>query len=232
MTTKILVLAFLVLGLPQLSAQRDSVVISGIVYDYETGETLKKASFKHNGQFIDISEDGKFQLFVKPNDSLSFKYLGYQDYTIIVPDDLEKVAYISGIFLNKEDIEQSKSLIIPRQYTVESLATYDPTKQQKMQQNAQRNLAIAAYQATQPYEWGAHENTKYTMAKKDMEIKYKGGISPDQQLGLAAASTLSPLPSEVKIRKAGKDGLLSFMPLTPDEEHYLKVLFKASSEND
>ena len=220
------------LSLLPLAAQRDSTLISGIVYDYETREALKQASFKHNGEFIDISDDGKFQLYVKPNDSLAFKYLGYKDYVIVVPEDLDQVSYISGVFLNKADISASEALVVPREYKVESLATYDPMQMQSMMQNAQHNVAVAAYQATQPYEWDAAANQKHSMAMKDLEIEYKGGIAPSQMVGIGTSTTLQNPGKDLKLDKFGEKDFKEFSPLTPKEEFYIKTLFEASLEEN
>jgi len=223
----ILLLALLGVGLQPLMAQNDSTLISGIVYDYETREALKNASFKHNGKFVDIAEDGKFQVYVKANDSLSFKYLGYKDYVIIVPSDLDRVSYISGVFLNKADIDESESLIVPRDYKVESLATYDPLQMQSMMQNAQRNVAIAAYQATQPYEWDVEANQKHSMAMKDLEIEYKSAIAPHQMVGVSTSTTVQNPGKNIKVDKFGEKSFNTFTPLTPKEEFYIKTLFEA-----
>ena len=222
-----LLLLLLSFSLLPLMSQRDSVLISGVVYDYESREALKQASFKHNGEFIDISQDGKFQLYVKPNDSLSFKYLGYKDYVLVVPDNLDQVSYISGVFLNKSNIDASEALVVPREYKVESLATYDPMQLQSMMQNAQHNLAIAAYQATQPYEWDAAQNQKYSVAMKDLEVEYKSAISPRQQVALGTSTSLQNPGKDVKINKLGEKGFLQISPLTVKEEFYIKTLFEA-----
>ncbi|MDA3853850.1 MAG: hypothetical protein PF444_06370 [Bacteroidales bacterium] len=210
-----------------MTAQRDSTLISGVVYDYETREALKNASFKYNGEFIDISADGKFQLYVKPNDSLAFKYLGYKDYIIVVPKDLDQVSYISGVFLNKADIDASEVLVVPREYKVESLATYDPMQLQSMMQNAQHNIAVAAYQATQPYEWDAAANQKHSMAMKDLELEYKSAIAPHQMVGISTSTTIQNPGKNLKIDNFGEKDFKHFSPLTPTEEFYIKTLFEA-----
>lgn len=221
---------FLSTGIMNIMAQRDSVMISGIVYDYDSREALSNATFKHNGELIDISEDGKFQLYVKPSDSLSFRYLGYKDYVLVVPDDLDQVSYISGVFLNKTDIAGSESIIEPREYEVESLATYDPTQRKQMLENAQRTVAVASYQATQPYEWDAYANTKNSMAVKNMEVEYRGMISPAQQIAVGAVvELLNPLET-VELDKRGSKSYASIDPLSPIEEFYIMTLFEARTQ--
>lgn len=227
-TTKNIFLALLLsLCVSPLFAQLDSAMISGVVYDYESREALKNASFKYNGEFVDISKDGKFQLYVKPNDTLAFKFLGYKDYVIIVPENLEQVSYISGVFLNKANIDNSEVLVVPRQYEVESLATYDPMQLQSMMQNAQHNVAVAAYQATQPYEWDVADNQKHSMAMKDLEIEYKNAIAPHQTVGIGTSTTIQNPGKDLKIDKYGEKGFEHFTPLTPQEEYYIKTLFEA-----
>lgn len=210
-----------------LTAQRDSTMISGIVYDYETREALEKASFKHNGEFVDISQDGKFQLYVKPNDTLSVKYLGYKDYIIVIPNNLDAVSYISGIFLNKAEIEASEALILPREYNVESIATFDPKEMQTLLQNAKHNVSVAAYQATQPYEWDAAQNQKFAVAMKDMEVEYKCALAPIQQVGISTSTSIQNPINDAKINKFGEKNLTQFAPITPNEEFYLKSYFEA-----
>lgn len=228
-TQKLLILFFLVFNFFSAIAQQDSVMVSGVVYDYESREALKNAVFKHNGEFVDISEDGHFQLYVKPEDTLSFRYLGYEDYTLVVPDELDQVSYISGVFLNKNDINASEALVVPREYKVESLATYDPMQLQGMMQNAQHNIAVAAYQATQPYEWDAHENTKNSIAMKDLELEYKNAIAPQHQVGIATSTSIQNFGKDVKLDNMGEKSH-KHSSLTPQEEYYIKTLFEAGLE--
>lgn len=222
-----LTLFILIFGTAKVIAQRDSVMISGVVYDYESREALKKATFKHNGEFIDIAQDGKFQRFVKPGDTLAVRYLGYKDYIIVVPDDLDQVSYITGIFLNKSNIDESDVLVVPREYKVDALATYDPMQLQGMMQNAQHNIAVAAYQATQPYEWDAHENQKYSMTVRELEIEYKNAIAPTQQVGLSSSTSLQNPKGDLQLDKLSEKGMEHFTPLSPQEEYYIKTLFEA-----
>ncbi len=225
--TTLFTLFILITGSINVFAQRDSVMLSGIVYDYESREALKKATFKHNGEFVDISQDGKFQRFVKPGDTLSVRYLGYKDYIIVVPNNLDQVSYISGIFLNKNNIENSEILTVPREYKVDALATYDPMQLQGMLQNAQHNVAVAAYQATQPYEWDVHDNQKFSMTMKEMDIEYKNAIKPTQQVAISANTSLQNPKSDARISEFGKKGLERFTPISPEEEYYIKALFEA-----
>ena len=221
-----LLLSFLInLSFSSAWAQMDSVFVSGVVYDYETRETLKKANFKINDTFVELSEDGKFQCYVKPNDSLSVRFLGYDDYVFVIPNDLDKVAYISGIFLNQAEIQSSETLFLPREYNVESLATYDPLDAQRLLQNAYHNVNVAAYQAGQPRQMDAHDNVKMQMGQKEMEIEYKNAISPAQQVGFGAYSTLQN--GKIGVDKLGQKGIGFRSFVSPQEEYFLNTLFDA-----
>lgn len=219
-------LLFWLITIAIAQAQMDSVMISGVIYDYETQETLKNASFKHNGEFIDVAEDGTFQLYVKADDSLSFKYTGYKDYVVIIPKDLDHVSYISGVFLNKESIAESKAIVVPREYKVESLATYDPMERKQLMANAQKNIAIASYQASQPYEMDATDNARYSIDQKHMEIEYKGSIAPNQMIGAGIQSSLADPFNTVELDKQGEKGR-NIQPLSTQEVQYIKALFES-----
>lgn len=218
---------FLALNIFVMKAQRDSVMISGVIYDYETQQTLKNASFKHNGEFIDVSEDGRFQIYVKANDSLAFKYTGYDDYNFVVPENLTNVSYLSGIFLNRMSIDESETIFVPREYKVESLAAYDPTEQQQLLENAKRNVSVAAYQATQPYEWDAQENAKNAIAQKDLDIEYKGAIKPQYIVGVNASTSIQNFSDDLHLNKQGEKGYPHISPISPKEEYYIQSLFDA-----
>ncbi len=227
---KLLLASLFAMNLFPIIAQCDSVVISGVVYDYETREALKNATFKHNNEIVDISTDGKFQISVKAGDSLSVRYTGYENYIIIIPNDLQDVAYISGIFLNKQEVQNSDVLIIPRHYDAKSVACFDPTEISTLMRNAKHNLSIAAYQAGQSYEWDASDNQKHTMAMKTMEVEYKCAVAPTQQVAIYSSMTLEEGLKSAKIEKYENKAYGINAPITPQEEFYITTLFEAKEK--
>jgi hypothetical protein len=229
-TRNTLLVLTLILNSAFAFAQLDSVMISGTIYDYESREAISQATFKVNGELVDIAEDGQFQLYVKPNDTLSFRYMGYKDYVLVVPEDLEHVSYISGVFLNKEDIAGSETVVMPREYEAESLANYDPEQMEQMMNNAKHNLNVAAYQATQPYEWDAYSNTKYSLTMKETELEYKNAIASHQQVGVGVSTTLENPGGDVKIDNMGEKTLKHFTPISPKEQFLILTLFEAKVE--
>lgn len=225
-------LLFIILLLPFVChAQSDSIFITGKVYDYETQKPLKNAVFKHNGEFVNLTENGDFQCYVKPGDTLAFRYEGHKDYEVVIDDDLEKVAYISGIFLNKEDLISSKYILQPRLHNARSFASYDPLEMDRMMKNAQHTLAIAAYQAGQEREWNVSDNQKHAMNQKEMDIEYKAAIKPSSQVGLGLKTNLLTPLSSITLEKQGLKELPQIKHLTKDEEFYVMTLFNALIHN-
>lgn len=221
-------LLFLLLLLPLVShAQSDSIFITGKVYDYETQKPLKNAVFKHNGELIKLTDNGDFQCYVKTGDTLAFRYVGHKDYEIIIDNDLEKTAYISGVFLNKEDLISSKHILQPRLNNAKSFASYDPLEMERNMKNAQHTLSIAAYQAGQDREWDVSDNQKYAMNQKEMDIEYKAAIKPSSQVGLGLKTNLLTPLSSITLEKQGLRELPQIKRLTKDEEFYVITLFKA-----
>lgn len=206
-------------------AQNDSVFITGKVYDYESQETLKKAIFIHNNQITNLKEDGSFACYVKKGDTLSFRYTGHDNYTIIVDENLDKLSYISGIFLNQQEIDASSFILKPRLHNAKSFASYDPLQMEQMMNNARRTITVASYQANKAREWDAQDNQKYSMTQKEVELEYKNAIAPAQQVGVDTRASIYDPIATLEIQKKINAKIPEEKELSADEDFYLRTLF-------
>ena len=218
-------LMLIFVGITSLKAQVDSVFLSGKIYDYETQEILKAATFIHNGEVKKLSDNGDFNCYIKAGDTLSFRYTGHENYTIIVGDDLEKMTYISGIFLNQQAINHSEFILKPRLHNAKSFANYDPLKLEQMMNNAKHTLDIANYQSKRAQEWDAYDNQKYTMQQKEEAIEYKSAIGPSQQARISSTAYLYDPLNTWKLKRELATKKKMTPQLSAAEELYLKTLF-------
>lgn len=223
--TTLITLFTLWISILNINAQADSVFITGKVYDYNTQEILGNAIFIHNGDLVKLSDEGDFNRYIKPGDTLSFRYTGHENYTIIVDEDLDKLSYITGIFLNQQEVTASDFILKPRLHNAKSFASYDPLAMEQMMKNAQHTVDVASYQANQAHEWDAHDNQKYSMSLKEEAIEYKAAIAPSQQIGATGTASIYDPIKTMQLKQKINAQIQKEKTLTAEEEFYLKTLF-------
>jgi hypothetical protein len=182
-------------AIPAMGQERSSIqskiFITGAVYDSQTKEPLINAHFiLHRSENYSTQSNGKFSLFGHPGDTISYRYTGYKDINIIIPDTLKQMEYLMGVFMPKDTILLPEIVIFPRIENYPSIVSEVKVSDQMINQ-AQKNVNKAVIQGltTQTTNYDAEMNAKKTFRGYEMKAQYKGLlVTPENSVGLSTAN--------------------------------------------
>jgi hypothetical protein len=176
----------------QVNAQKKiKIFITGAVYDNETKEPLTNAHFTiHKSENYSTLSNGRFSLFGNPGDTIAYRYLGYKEMKVVIPDTLKSLEYLMGVFMPKDTILIPEVVIFPRIDTYPSIITKvsdDP----RMVNQAQKNVDKATLQGLtqQVKNYDAEMNAKKTLRGYEMKAQYKGLLfTPENSVSLSTGN--------------------------------------------
>ncbi len=187
------------------------LVITGIVYDKETREPLSNALFSiNNNSYYTTNELGRFLIRGNPGDTITYSYVGYQRFNVLIPDTLAALEYLLGIFMTKDTILIPEIVIFPRTYSYPSIVNRNEVTRE-MIERAQINVNRAVYEGlTRPVTtYDADMNAKQTLRIYQMKAQYKGlVVTPENSVGVSNQSFRtyhllygSPISTVTKVSK-------------------------------
>jgi hypothetical protein len=190
-----MLVVFFSLSMPTMgqikSSVKSKIFITGAVYDSETKEPLNNARFTlHHSENYSTQSNGKFSLYGQPGDTISYRYIGYKEMHVIIPDTLKQLEYLMGVFMPKDTILIPEIVIFPRIDIYPSMVK-QVALNEKMINQAQKNVNKAAIQGlTQPVKkYDADMNTRKTLREYQMEAQNKGLlVTPENSVGLSTNS--------------------------------------------
>ena len=199
MKLKLIILTILLLTLSAITPisgqvntlKRSKIFITGAVYDSETKEPLTNAHFTiHKSENYSTFSNGKFSLFGNPGDTISYRYLGYKEMKVIIPDTLKQLEYLMGVFMPKDTILIPEIVIFPRVDSYPSIVKEVKISEQMINQ-AQKNVDKATEQGlTQPVKkYDADMNARKTLRGYEMHAQNKGLlVSPENSVGISTSN--------------------------------------------
>ena len=172
-------------------AKKTKIFITGAVYDSETREPLTNARFTlHRSESYATQANGKFSLYGLPGDTIAYRYLGYKEMHVVIPDTLKQMEYLMGVFMPKDTILIPEVVIFPRIEIYPSIVK-EVNVDEKMINQAQKNVNRAAVQGlTQPVKnYDADMNAKKTLRGYEMKAQYKGLlVTPENSVGFSTSN--------------------------------------------
>ena len=173
------------------SSLRSRIFITGAVYDSETKEPLNNARFTlHRSENYSTQSNGKFSLYGQPGDTIFYRYTGYKEMHVIIPDTLKQMEYLMGVFMPKDTILIPEIVIFPRIEIYPSIVKEIPVDV-KMINQAQKNVNKAAVQGLtqQVKKYDADMNAKKTLREYQMEAQNKDLlVTPENSVGVSTNS--------------------------------------------
>ncbi len=167
------------------------LTITGIVYDKESREPLSNAFFSVNSQqTFSTNELGRFLFTGHPGDTITYSYVGYENFSTQIPDSLAALEYLLGIFMTRDTIMIPEIVIFPRPYSYPSIVMRNELTPE-MLEKAQANVDRATFQGlTQPVKtFDADMNAKQTMRIYQMRAQNKGIVAtPENSISLSTQS--------------------------------------------
>lgn len=191
-TTMLLLALFAVAPLfGQVNALKKSrIFITGAVYDSETKEPLSNARFSvHKSENYATYSNGRFSLFGNPGDTISYRYIGYKEMKVVIPDTLRQLEYLMGVFMPKDTILIPEIIIFPRIDVYPSIINKVEITEQMMNQ-AQKNVNKAAEEGLtrSVRQYDASLNTGKTLRGYEISAQHKGLlVTPENSVGISTA---------------------------------------------
>jgi hypothetical protein len=172
-------------------AIKNKIFITGAVYDSETKEPLSNAQFNiHKSEIFTTFSKGKFSLYGNPGDTISYRYLGYKEMKVVIPDTLKQLEYLMGVFMPKDTILIPEIVIFPRIESYPSIVT-DVKDNAEMINQAQINVNKATVQGltTNVGAYNADMNAKMTLRNYEMKAQHNGLlVTPENSVGISNTS--------------------------------------------
>lgn len=173
------------------ASKKIKIFITGAVYDSETKEPLSDTHFTlHKSEIYSTRSNGKFSFFGNPGDTISYRYIGYKEMKVVIPDTLKEMEYLMGVFMPKDTILIPEIIIFPRIDSYPSIVTAVKVNEEMINQ-AQKNVNKATIQGlTQPAKnYNAEMNAKNTFRGYEMKAQYKGLlVSPENSVGFSTTN--------------------------------------------
>ena len=172
----------------QESGCKNSVFITGMVYDSKTQEPLGNTNFRINKNSGYVANElGRFSFLGCPGDSVVFSYVGYHTNRLVVPDTLKSDEYVMGVFMHEETVKLSEIIIfarIPTNSIVVTQVQSDEHAKNLAQSNVDKAVVESLTQSPRVYD--AAMNAKRTMRTNQMKAEYKGMlVSPENSVGIS-----------------------------------------------
>lgn len=216
------------LGVQAQDVKRDSVQISGVVYDVDRANVLPEPILQLNRNLIAPETGGKFNLWVHRGDLLRFSHAGFKDASVFISDSIWQVHNLLGVFFSRDTVRLAEIIVAPRYSRLAVNARYMPVissaEQVYATQNIQKSTVVAL--TTAPSKMDAQMNQKMVMAEHTVPIAYKGMVEPGRMVGVGNEQLTTVWKQARKGSGGGSSGIVE--PLTPQEVNYLISLYRQS----
>lgn len=167
---------------------KNKIFVTGAVYDSETREPLSNTQFSiHRNEVHTTYPKGRFSLFGQPGDTISYRYTGYKEIKIVIPDTLRQLEYLMGVFMPKDTILMPEVVIFPRAESYPTILT-DVKDNEEMINQAQKNVNDATKQGL-TRNVGTNDadmSAKSALRAYEMKAQYKGLlVTPENSVGVS-----------------------------------------------
>ncbi len=205
-----------------VSAQRvfvaDTITFSGIIINAETDRPMSDVTCHHGNRGTLSNSDGLFTIRVRRQDTVSFTYVGFKPYVVVVPDSLTDKEYMLGIFMTPDTLMLSEAIIVRR---------FGEERRQKLM-HARNNMAGVMKQAYAPVkEMDADMNQRMMVNQYARSVEMRGHVD----VGLAVGTQSISAYKQLRFQKKIKDQEIW---LDPGEVDLLKKIYyieKRKNEN-
>lgn len=205
-----------------VSAQRvfvaDTITFSGIIINAETDQPMSDVACHHGNRGTLSNSDGLFTIRVRRQDTVSFTYVGFKPYVVVVPDSLTDKEYMLGIFMTPDTLMLSEAIIVRR---------FGEERRQKLMY-ARNNMAGVMKQAYAPVkEMDADMNQRMMVNQYARSVEMRGHVD----VGLAVGTQSISAYKQLRFQKKIKDQEIW---LDPGEVDLLKKIYyieKRKNEN-
>jgi hypothetical protein len=174
-----------------LSAQQPKeryLNFSGVVMDSDSLKPIINVYYSLNGRLEGISDSGgRFSIYARIGDTLSFSHIGYRTKIFNVSDSLLLDNYLVGIFMTRDTIRIQEIVIFPRLGNLRQEMTSIGNRRDFQNDIAKQNLDIATYQGLKSAQDLSDPEIQYDFqaSKLKQDAIEKGGIPSDKMVSVS-----------------------------------------------
>jgi hypothetical protein len=185
---KTLLLLFFILLITNAFSQfvtADTIPIRGIVFD-ENKKVLPNTHVLINHiRGTMTTPGGFFNVSASANDTLTFSYVGYKTFDYIVPDTMNRLGFLTGVFLQRDTLYLNEIVVLPWLNKEEFRQAMINKKQlSKNESHAKANLSLIHSSPADKYSYLQKSGADVQLEQFNMQQQYKGLISPDDMVGV------------------------------------------------
>ncbi len=207
---------------------------SGVVMDSDSLKPIVNVYCSMNGRLKGISDSGgKFSIYARVGDTLSFSHIGFRTKIFNVSDSLQLDSYLVGIFMTRDTIRLQEIVIFPRLGNLRQEMTSFRNRGDFQNDIAKQNLDIATYQGLKSVSDLTDPEVQYNYqaSKMKMDAIERGGIPSDK---IVSVSVFTGVALIMSLLLEDKSGILKPAKLPGTQEvqwiknYYLKKLAPVS----
>ena len=156
--------------------------------DSDSLKPIINVYYSLNGRLEGISDsEGRFSIYARIGDTLSFSHIGYRTKIFNVSDSLQLDNYLVGIFMTRDTIRLQEIVIFPRLGNLRQEMTSIGNRGDFQNVIAKQNLDIATYQGLKSAPDLSDPEIQYDFqaSKLIQDAIEKGGIPSDKMVSVS-----------------------------------------------
>ncbi len=164
------------------------ILFSGLVMDANSLSPLSNSQIIINRAFSSVSgSDGTFAFYVRKNDTIIFRSLGYKSTVLYVGDTLAGREFIIGIYMTGDTLSIGEVVIISRLANIKSEILNTESKTPAIIENARYNVAVSSYQGRNSQNRLGNPAANYEFLRQSQKVNAyeRGGIPSDKMIGIS-----------------------------------------------
>lgn len=170
----------------------DSVFFSGVVLDASNVRPLESVTCRYGNLGTLTNSKGQFIIRVSQGDTITFTYVGFKPYCLVIPDSLRDPEYIMGVFMSPDTVRLSEVLILRR---------FIDTKRQQLI-SLKNNMSGVLSRAYAPVEeMDAEMNQRMNIDQFARTIEMKGHVDVGLGVGTQSVDALNLLRLRKKMNE-------------------------------
>jgi hypothetical protein len=169
MKKPVLLLLLVLCGFTARAQHRDSILLTGIVFDADSAKPLSNVNIARHSTGTVTDRNGYFEISAGQGDTVVFTFVGFREARLVMPAKLNGKEYYTSVALSRNVISLKEVEVFPWPKEAFKQALLTTPVPDRNLENAQRNLNITTYEAM--------TNPKTSWSNEDIQRYYLNQFS-------------------------------------------------------
>ena len=180
----------------------DTIPIRGIVFDENKKVMPNTHVIINHIKGTLTTPGGFFNLNASAKDTITFSYVGYKKFEYVVPDTMNRLGFLTGVFLQRDTLSLNEIVVLPWLNKEEfRQAMINKKYLTKNESNAKANLSLIHASPTDKYSYLQKSGADVQLEQFNMKQQYKGLVSPDDMVGMDFGAAIGLIINAVTWKK-------------------------------